>query len=400
MRDRYYMVVVGPMVAIRWLFPTHEGHFEQLSSTTWRHTFPPAPKPITVERELRQIAARWQEAWDHRLQDEAISAPADHATGLPTPPRITSLGELFDHLFAIRMTTLRPTTVERDRYYVSIWRRELGDAMRLHDLSEHVLAAARAKLASATSPTTANDAFSMLKTYLGWAFNQGLLLNGSFRTIRRLRVSRAERRTRAWWTAEEVQLALGCAAQDKQARTAVLYTALGCFLGLRPEEAIMQRWEDLDLDAVNPKTGDPKPVAHVVGHDGWEPKDGEARDIPICTHLHHILVPLRKPKGYLLEADVVRTNRKAHAPWAYRYDPKKVWKRVIDRVVAAGGKAITAYGMRHSFSSNLLIAGVSDVKVARWMGHADTRMVHRHYGHLLSYDADINAVRYDSKASS
>ena len=54
-------------------------------------------------------------------------------------------------------------------------------------------------------------------------------------------------------------------------------------------------------------------------------------------------------------------------------------------------KPITMYGMRHSFASNLLIAGVSDVKVSRWLGHSDTRMVHKHYGHLLSYDDDINA---------
>lgn len=55
------------------------------------------------------------------------------------------------------------------------------------------------------------------------------------------------------------------------------------------------------------------------------------------------------------------------------------------------------YGMRHSFASNLLIDRVSDVKVARWLGHGDTRMVHKHYGHLLSYDDDINGVyRRDS----
>jgi integrase len=48
--------------------------------------------------------------------------------------------------------------------------------------------------------------------------------------------------------------------------------------------------------------------------------------------------------------------------------------------------------MRHSFASNLLMAGESDVKVARWLGHADTSMIHRHYGHLLSYDDSINRV--------
>jgi integrase len=53
-------------------------------------------------------------------------------------------------------------------------------------------------------------------------------------------------------------------------------------------------------------------------------------------------------------------------------------------VPTAGGKAITMYGMLHSFASNFLIADVSEVKVSRWLGHSDTRMVHRHYGHLLS----------------
>lgn len=82
----------------------------------------------------------------------------------------------------------------------------------------------------------------------------------------------------------------------------------------------------------------------------------------------------------------------ARAGWVYRYHPKKVWARIMKRVEAAGGRPITMNGMRHSFASNLLIAGVSDVKVSRWLGHADTRMVHRHYGHLLSYDEDIDAI--------
>jgi integrase len=105
----------------------------------------------------------------------------------------------------------------------------------------------------------------------------------------------------------------------------------------------------------------------------------------------------RKTTGYLLVPIKNQTNRKANAPWAYRYDPKKVWQRVNARIEAAGGKAITAYGMRHSFASNLLNAGISDVKVSRWLGHADTRMIHKHYGHLLSYDGDINAVQFTSR---
>lgn len=155
----------------------------------------------------------------------------------------------------------------------------------------------------------------------------------------------------------------------------------------------MLRWQDLSLDRVNPKTNEPSPVCHLTPHDGWQPKDGEARDIPICAPLLAILLRNRRAEGYLLQAELGRPGRRRGGTgWIYRYDPKKVSARIIREVVKAGGKAITMYGMRHSFASNYLIAGVSDVKVSRWLGHADTRMIHRHYGHLLSYDDDINAI--------
>jgi integrase len=187
-------------------------------------------------------------------------------------------------------------------------------------------------LAASESPEeiVPNNAFAMLKTYLTWAFSQGLLPNASYRTIRRLKVTASSRHHRAWWTADEVELALRCAGELDQARTAVLYVATGCLLGLRVEEAIMQRWEDIDLDACDPKTGEAGPVAHVVPHDGWVPKDGEARDIPISERLLTILRAWRKPSGYLLEAKVQRSNRKQDPPWAYRYDQRKVWTKVCE----------------------------------------------------------------------
>jgi integrase len=170
--------------------------------------------------------------------------------------------------------------------------------------------------------------------------------------------------------------------------------ACGCLLGLRVEEIIMLRWQDLDLDARDPKTGEPCPVCHITPNGGWVPKDKEPRDIPISTELLGILKRFRQKEGYLLTSEPHRHGRpRKGTGWNYRYNPKKVWARVIERVVKEGGVPITMYGMRHTFASNLLIARVSDVKVGRWLGHSDTRMVHRHYGHLLSSDGDINAMK-------
>lgn len=192
---------------------------------------------------------------------------------------------------------------------------------------------------------------------------------------------------------DEVNLALSCAAKEKHQPTSTLLVACGCYLGLRVEEIVMLRWQDFSLDAVDPKTNAPRPVCHITPNGGWTPKDGEARDIPICSELLAVLQLHRKKEGYLLNAEPGRPGRRRGGKGRiYRYDPKKVWARIMKRVIAAGGKAITMYGMRHSFASNFLIAGVSDVKVGRWLGHTDTRMVHRHYGHLLSYDGEINAI--------
>lgn len=382
-RNSYLLVATGTLEALRWLLPRHNGDFENRGPRSCRVAFIPGPKPITVERELRHACSVWQQHWDERLDSTSTF-------DLPAPV-ITTIADLFDHLFKIREQTLRPTTVERDRYHLGLWRRELGENTGLMALNEVAITRARAQIAAATSAGTANDGFNIVKTYLTWAFNQGLMPTQFFKSIRKLKIPPKERRERAWWTSPEVELALTCARQDAQAATAVLYVAIGCFLGLRPEEAIMLRWQDIDLDAVDPITKAPCPVAHITPHDGWMPKDGEARAIPICDRLFDILCEFRRADGYLLEAEVKRTKRKVNAPWAYRYDPKKVWLRVNERVVAAGGKAITAYGMRHTFASNLLIANVPDFKVTKWLGHADARMIHRHYGHLRSYDSDINA---------
>jgi hypothetical protein len=84
--------------------------------------------------------------------------------------------------------------------------------------------------------------------------------------------------------------------------------------------------------------------------------------------------------------------RKGGQKHTYRYDPQAIWERIIRKVVERGGKAISPHGMRHSFASNLLIAGVSDVMVARWLGHADTSMLRERYGHLLAYHGDIEGA--------
>jgi integrase len=45
-------------------------------------------------------------------------------------------------------------------------------------------------------------------------------------------------------------------------------------------------------------------------------------------------------------------------------------------------KPFIAYGMRHTVATGLLEAGVPDAKVAAILGHVNTAMLYRHYGHV------------------
>jgi integrase len=50
---------------------------------------------------------------------------------------------------------------------------------------------------------------------------------------------------------------------------------------------------------------------------------------------------------------------------------------------------INFHGLRHTWASHAVMNGVPMLVVAKNLGHSDTRMVEKHYGHLApSYVAD------------
>jgi len=64
--------------------------------------------------------------------------------------------------------------------------------------------------------------------------------------------------------------------------------------------------------------------------------------------------------------------------------------------------AISFHILRHTWASHAVMNGVPLLVVAKNLGHADTRMVEKHYGHLApSFIADAiraGAPRYRVKA--
>ena len=152
---------------------------------------------------------------------------------------------------------------------------------------------------------------------------------------------------------------------------------------MRRGEIDRMKWTDLTLDGK-------ELVTCVRSIENARTKNGKTRFVPICDELQAILVRHRQKAGF-----VVRGSREKRGRWIYRYEAQKLYQRVTK---AAGVTKIRFHDMRHIFASFMLGKGVPVFKVARWIGHGDSRTTEQVYAHLLTYDSAINVFKLETRA--
>lgn len=87
--------------------------------------------------------------------------------------------------------------------------------------------------------------------------------------------------------------------------------------------------------------------------------------------------------------DEVMLRKANGSPWNFAHQIRPMDEMVTRAKISP---PITFHGLRHTWASHAVMNGMPLMVVARNLGHADTRMVEKHYGHLApSYVAD--AVR-------
>jgi integrase len=71
------------------------------------------------------------------------------------------------------------------------------------------------------------------------------------------------------------------------------------------------------------------------------------------------------------------------------WSPSDQQRPVAAAYLAAGISPMTFHGLRHTYASRLAMKGAPLPVIAAQLGHSDTRMVEKHYGHLApNYVAD------------
>jgi integrase len=210
--------------------------------------------------------------------------------------------------------------------------------------------------------SSANRVLTILKAALNHAHREGKCASDdAWRTVRAFREADAAR-LRYLSDDEARRLTNACPPDFRSLVTAALLT--GCRYG---ELAAMT------VDDFNPDAGTLRVRAS---------KSGKPRHVFVTQEGRGFLTQRAagKPGGARF---FLRSNGK---PWR-----KSEQQRPLDAACAAAriDPPVHFHGLRHTYASRLAMRGVPLAVIAKQLGHADTRMVKKHYGHLApSYVAD------------
>jgi integrase len=257
---------------------------------------------------------------------------------------------------------------------------------RLDELrTDHIERWFQAEARAGRAPATIQDYRKTLNQILTWAVARQLIRWNPMQAVTMPRTERAtDKRSLTRGEADALLAVL-----ETERHGPYFTTVLA--LGLRPGEADALDWDHVDFDARTLH------IEHSLQRlNGGRPavigptKTKSQRSLPMSPRVE---AALRRQRAWQDDA------RSAAGPdWSVRWprplvfttelgDP--MWssnlRREFDRACDKAGIArITPYELRHTAASLLIDDGADRYDVADLLGHADTRMLERHYRHRLT----------------
>ncbi len=206
------------------------------------------------------------------------------------------------------------------------------------------------------APNTVNRIMASLKTFLNFAVRRRYLAENPVRSIKRYRLPVNPPR---FLTKDEIREVL------KGAKKTDLYPciATAIYAGMRKSELFNLDWQDIDFS---------KNIITVQNKEGFTTKSRKFRVIPLHPALKAILISYKHDKGPCFD----HTNQ------------RRIFRRIMQQTKL---KDVGWHTMRHTFASQLVMAGVDIVTVSKLLGHSNigTTMIYAH----LTKDHEQGAIR-------
>ncbi len=216
------------------------------------------------------------------------------------------------------------------------------------------------------SPATVNRQLDTLRGMLNKAVSWGKLQTNPMKSVQSLKV--APGRLRFLEREEIIRLLSNC---TKNLRPIVV---LALFTGMRRGEILGLKWHDIDVK---------RNIITLL-----DTKNGEKREVPMSEQVKTALIRLRKHP----DCAYIFCNEKGQPV----HDIRKSYSTALRK---SGIKDFRFHDLRHTFASQLVMAGVDINTVRELLGHKDITMTLR-YSHLAprhkQHAVDILSKKMDT----
>jgi integrase len=228
-------------------------------------------------------------------------------------------------------------------------------------------------------PSTSNRNLKMMNAFYCWVIEQGWIIDNPFLDIKPLKDSGPKSRHQAPFTLDELRKILETFRTDPRYSHYHDFTRTLAMLGLRPSEAIGLRWEHIDFSR------ETVTISGSLSRSGQGDrriqkgrKNGEITVLP----LDDTLLTLFKARFTLNSKpdDLIFRTPTGKVISDHNFS-QRIWKAVLEQAEIPHR---SPYNLRHSFASHALEQGIDAPTVSYTMGHRDTTMVMKVYGHMVN----------------
>jgi integrase len=200
--------------------------------------------------------------------------------------------------------------------------------------------------------------------------------------LKGLRLKKPKPTPQPCWVPEEVEKILQASREPERSKFTVLADT-----GMRVGELRYLTWDDVDFK---------NNLVHIRPKDGWQPKTGDRRSIPMSQRVHGLLEKLSRRGRWVFTAKASKKYPKGDHQFSDRHLLASL-KRVLKKLGLPGH----VHTFRHAFISHALVQGTPEAIVRQWAGHVDAEVI-KLYTHIAdaSSQAAMQRLNGESKTCS
>lgn len=247
---------------------------------------------------------------------------------------------------------LRPSWRRNQAYTLATLAERMGDALLSEIDAERIESFMRSRRADGLIEVSVNNDLRILRRVLAFAVERGHIA-----AVPKCKpLPEPESRVKCWSHAELERLLDACGREAPAILPMIVFLAN---TGARRGEALALRWESVELE---------RRIVRIEPGNGWRPKSGRAREVPVNDALLPWL-QVKRRGVYVFPCD----TGSRYATW-----PSAQYDRAQDAAGLAGG----VHTLRHTYASHFLARRPDLALLAYVMGHSDAAVT-RLYAHML-----------------